>query len=181
MNRIHITLDVAIAAMLAIVADLGYDKKAGEGNTGCVYGKVSENDFITPVCIVGEYIARLGLLRALVVDTGSNSWEGACGVESTMWDALEKYGVTADKDAKAFLYSVQARQDRPMPWGQAVTGAIEELQVSQQDDVREAERRLAEVREREAFLLNQTAALDALRAPAPLAAWERELLGEYED
>jgi hypothetical protein len=169
MNRIHITLDMAIAAMVAIVQDFGFDHKAGtDSGNGCVYGRFTGPDgqFIEPVCIVGVYMHRLGLLRALVVGGPCDGWQGACHVGSGVWEALRQYGVTADDDAQRFLASVQHRQDNDESWGDAVTREVEALQVQHERVVDDAAAAYDNSLARRKALLDVTGDLDALR-PAP--------------
>ncbi len=87
----------------------------------CVYYITESNGRLVASCIVGQVVADLGFLGALVEDAVGQV--GACYLESKVWDLLEQHGVTFTENAKVFLRSAQDTQDRSRPWGEAVADA----------------------------------------------------------
>jgi len=129
MLNIHLTLPQVLGFIRTIVArDPEKVAQAPGGGQGCIYMHV-DGHTLTPVCIVGQMFADLGLLRLLRLDP-SNLTEygdqfGACSVKGEFWTGLAEYGITADEDAQNFLREVQYKQDGGATWGDALAGTIE--------------------------------------------------------
>jgi hypothetical protein len=114
--------------LLAIVERVGADHKAvnpSPGESSCTYAVV-KGGVLTPVCIVGTFVADLGLLALLLDgdvdqygDTTPSQW-GACTIGSQLWDNLASVGVTFDTDAQTYLRLAQEGQDFGLPWSKAV-------------------------------------------------------------
>jgi hypothetical protein len=142
MLPIHLTVTVVLSMLSDVISRFGEDHTARKpgGGTGCVYA-VQEGNRLIPVCIVGQVIADLGALRALVVpyetarkdasdgfyslgDGETPAQYAACTLENPMWDRLAAFGITADDDAKALLRAVQDVQDGDHGWGEALKFGI---------------------------------------------------------
>jgi hypothetical protein len=136
MLSIHFTLPQVIG-LLRVLANREPERIGKSGDAGCVYGYV-EKGVLTPVCIVGQMFADLGLLRLLLTDPSDLSYGyatpnlGACAVSGDFWGYLAAFGITADEDAKAFMHSVQRRQDDDSTWGEAFADAVEDYRGEQQ-------------------------------------------------
>lgn len=131
MERIHITLTMAVAGLLSVVKEYGYGHVAGSGNDGCVYGTIDhETGFLSPVCIVGAYFANLGLLRALL-SGNDGCWYGSFGENEALFQQLGECGVTMDDDVVDLFTEAQTEQDNGSEWGRAVTVAVERAQRKQ--------------------------------------------------
>lgn len=137
MLSIHFTL-AQVVAMLRTIADREPERIGKSDTGGCVYGVVKE-DVLTPVCIVGQMFADLGLLRLLLnnpsdLHNGVYGTEnlGACAISADFWPELAKFGITADDDAKEFMHSVQRRQDDDDNWGEAFALAVQEYRDREQ-------------------------------------------------
>ncbi|HEV7948345.1 MAG TPA: hypothetical protein VGP24_01135, partial [Glaciihabitans sp.] len=147
----NVTWDLAyvVASLRALVTEFGFNHSASKpnGGVGCIYAAVV-NRALVPVCIVGQFLAREGLLRVTQhedrsLDYGDNDdpdqW-GACTMDSTIWAALDTLGVTVTDEAKAFLREVQSYQDRPSNWGTALNEALDNLRERAEENLRDAER-----------------------------------------
>lgn len=136
MLNIHLTLP-QVVGFLRTIAE-GEPTRIGQGEGGsCVYAD-SDDGMLTPVCIIGQMFANLGLLRLLLTDPNELFYPnmlGACGIDSDFWSYLARYGVTADLDAKEFAHSVQRTQDDGIPWGEAFNNAVTKYRESQQADL----------------------------------------------
>lgn len=134
---IHYTLAYVLAALRNIVNDFGPEHRAADSNggSGCIYTNVV-NGALVPVCIVGQFFAREGLLRALLhnpesmlsqaaMDSSPDQY-GACEFGDSLWDRLATFGITADEDAIKFLRQVQYQQDNgAREWGPSLEKGIE--------------------------------------------------------
>lgn len=139
MLSIHLTLPQVVGFLRTIVdRNPDHVAKAPGGGQGCIYMHV-DGHVLTPVCIVGQMFADLGLLRLLRINPNDLSEYGdqfgACSVKGEMWEALAEYGITADEDAQVFLREVQYKQDSGLSWGDA-------LRIAQQDWLDEHNARL---------------------------------------
>ena len=127
---IHLTL-AQVIGFIKVIVDRDPDKvaKGPNGGSGCMY-MVRKGHVLTPVCIVGQMFADMGLLRLLLTDpsnlTDENDQFGSCSLNSDMWNGLAKFGVTADKDAQEWLYNVQRKQDSGSSWSDAFNEARDE-------------------------------------------------------
>jgi hypothetical protein len=137
MLSIHFTL-AQVVNMLRIIAEREPERVGKSGSAGCVYGFIDKG-VLTPVCIVGQMFADLGLLRLLLVspsDLTDGSYGtanlSACSIGSGFWEDLSRFGITADEDAKAFMHSVQRKQDDDYVWGEAFNAAVQEYRAEQQ-------------------------------------------------
>lgn len=112
-------------------------ERIGQGEDGsCIYATVNGH-VVTPVCIVGQMFADLGLLRLLITHPNDLSWgesrASSCGFGSLLWEKLAPFGITADEDAARFMRLVQQRQDGGEPWGDSFDGAVEDYKANAQD------------------------------------------------
>lgn len=167
------------AALTRIVNRFGVEHAASApvGNTSCIYA-VRSNGVLTPVCIVGQWLADMGLLGVVlsedevVQDNGyiNPTQEGACTPgASRIWPRLELLGIHVTEEAQGFLRRVQEIQDSGLDphdedpdrrWGTALNVATQEYHE-------------------QAIAALPTAALVASAFDVPaqdLADWERELL-----
>ncbi len=181
MRTIHITLTDAVDGLLGVVRKFGPDHIAqdSDGSLGCTYIRRDEYGYFNAICIVGQYIAALGFLGALVKNDNGTTFDqhGACvwvpqedrdefyTGNPEIWDDLASYGLTFDDDAARFLYLAQTEQDGGATWGEAV------------------ERAIASLHDEKVKRLGTTDAQNTVKyalagmAPAePLADWEKELL-----
>lgn len=137
MLNIHLTLPQVVGFIRTIAErDPENVARKSDGSVGCVY--MEQNGHImTPVCIVGQMFADLGLLRLLSERpsdlSGYTDGLGACSVQGAFWDALSNYGVTADEDAQRFLREVQYKQDGGSAWGAAYAEVVEQWQATEND------------------------------------------------
>lgn len=123
MLNIHLTLPQVIGFIKTIVdRDPDHVAKSPSGGAGCMYTSINGH-VLTPVCIVGQMFADLGLLRLLLttpnVLTADADQHGACSIGGDFWNSLDNFGITADDDAKEFLREVQSKQDSGYTWGDA--------------------------------------------------------------
>lgn len=184
MLNIHFTL----AYVVSVLTGIAYrepNRVGQEGDGVCIYGVV-KNHALVPVCIVGQWFSDEGLLRLLVNTPNSVALtlndhhpgnEGACALGGEFWDNIEKYGVTADEDAKKFAHCVQSQQDNGDTWEEALNRGIEDFKrwkVAQAEDVRDSAKAQAD----NAFVTAQQEVEALFAQPEPLADWERELLGD---
>lgn len=147
----HITIDLprAVAGLRSIVERFGENHVPSNpaGGAGCIYATIRDGALV-PVCIVGQFVADLGFLGALlqpvadddeyavdfVLSQRSDTYsgtprtepeqQGACVPSGVVWDALSEHGLHFTDDAKRYLRDVQAEQDASTPWGRAVEGAL---------------------------------------------------------
>lgn len=134
MLSIHLTL-AQVVAHLGRIAKNDPDRIGTSADGGCVYA-TNDNGVLTPVCIVGQMFADLGLLRLLTFDPSDLNYPnmlGACSVGGDFWGTIAKYGITADSDAQEFMHSVQRKQDDRLTWGEAYDLAVVEYRQEQQE------------------------------------------------
>lgn len=145
MLNIHFTLPMVLN-MLGNIAKRAPEKVAqkSDGTTGCIYME-RDGHIVTPVCIVGQMFADLGLLRLLALNPSDLSDDAdqhtACTVGGEFWTALETYGITADEDAASFMRSVQYKQDGGSTWSEAFDSIVQEFRderTARLDDEQEA-------------------------------------------
>lgn len=132
---INFTLAQVIGYLRAIA--IREPDRIGQGEGGsCIYATV-DGHTVTPVCIVGQMFADLGLLRLLLSHPNDLTWgesrASSCGLGAVLWETLAPFGVTADDDAASFMRLVQSRQDGGEPWGQAFDSAVEDWRKREQD------------------------------------------------
>ena len=117
----RITLDFAIQAMLNIVERFGPDHAATAPNGSeatCVYA-VNNNGVLTPVCIVGQMFADMGILRLLLenpLDPDAAQWCNLGGAGEGWAETLAARGVEVTPEARMFLSDAQSRQDGGATW-----------------------------------------------------------------
>jgi hypothetical protein len=123
MKTFSISLEDAIDGLLAVVRKFGADHIAAPGgdSSGCKYTDTDEFGYITPVCIVGQFFARMGFL-GVVFSTGGEY--GTCALDGSLWSNVESHGIYVADDAKAFLRAAQSEQDNGMSWGKALNVAL---------------------------------------------------------
>lgn len=126
MRLINITLAKAVEGLRDVVARFGEDHANG---SSCRYAEY-EGSRLVPVCLVGQFIADLGFLGALV-SNDSMTWDdtipkqaATCSPNSEFTAYLAEHGVTFDDDAVWFLQVAQQEQDASVPWGLAVKNAL---------------------------------------------------------
>jgi hypothetical protein len=125
---LHITLLMAFDLISGIVERFGPDHIAGaNGTQGCIYA--SQNDrtgVLTPVCIVGQMFADLGILRTLVTTSETG---GVCNLGGifNLADDLARFGVTFDTHVLSFLSALQGEQDSGSTWGKALEFASKQM------------------------------------------------------
>lgn len=127
------SLAYVLAQLRLIVEEFGTGHMARKpsGEAGCIYAVV-KNGALVPVCIIGHFFAREGLLRVLVDDRGNmnllNTSEpanfGACETHGSMFSRLANLGINVDDDAQRLMRYVQSQQDVPTPWGEALDNGI---------------------------------------------------------
>jgi hypothetical protein len=123
----HFTASDVRANLVRIVQRFGHDHKAQtpEGGQGCIYATVSEGRLVA-VCIIGQLIADLGYLGALLTaepyffEDGEPDQRDACSFGAALWDDLAGVGITFSDEAKSYARLVQAAQDAGRTWSQAV-------------------------------------------------------------
>jgi len=99
-----------------------------ESDNTCTYAVVVDG-VLTPVCLIGQMFADMGLLGLLVrdltdaQDTGHISQEGACDTGGAVWQALAKVGIETDPEAQKYARSAQYGQDNGLTWGQSIAYA----------------------------------------------------------
>src|SRR6478752_3164201 len=132
MLSIHIDLRTARELLLAAVSQKGADFVAESYDGVCIYAARDEHGALTPQCIVGQVFANLGLL-GLLVSNGAHIVSGtvpeqssACHVGSYVWENLSDAGVHVTPEAQALFRGAQSKQDRHVPWGEAVEAAVAE-------------------------------------------------------
>lgn len=135
MLSIHFTLAQVVTMLNTIVKRDPERTGLGTNGGGCVYGFITEGALV-PVCIVGQMFADLGLLRLLMNHPSDMEYASAmsttCGMSSSFWQVLGKYGITADDDAKTFMFDVQRHQDAGHTWGVAFANGVQEYRDAQQ-------------------------------------------------
>lgn len=138
MLSIHLTLAQVVTLLNTIVQRDPERVGTGSNGAGCVYGYQNEGA-LTPICIVGQMFADLGLLRLLMNNPNELDFPSAmsstCGTSSGFWEVLNKYGITADEDAARFMFAVQRRQDEGQTWGMAYDQSVRDYRDAQQDDL----------------------------------------------
>jgi hypothetical protein len=175
MNRITVSLMQAVSLIKAVVDRFPSDHQGNtDGSGSCVYidtydeatgDRHDDNPLrrLSPVCIVGQVFADLGILRAMLQANGIDQF-GSCNPNGEDGMAIfanaEQMGVSFTEDAQWFLTNVQSEQDAGTPWPQAFTSGLTETLQRITDRLDESER-----------LRSQAAVQEA-----PLADWERELL-----
>lgn len=130
MLNIHLTLSQVFGFLSTIVErDPSVVARTSDGKVGCVYAE-QNGHVLTPVCIVGQMFADLGLLRLLLIlpsdVNGYSDQHGTCSTYGEFWNSLAEFGITADEDAKHFMREVQSKQDSGFTWGDALSGAVQE-------------------------------------------------------
>lgn len=140
MLSIHFTLAQVVAMLSTIVKrDPERVGTGTDGEAGCVYGYITGDKVLTPVCIVGQMFADLGLLRLLMSEPNELVYTSAitttCGTSSGFWERVGKFGISADEDAIEFMFNVQRSQDAGLPWGEAFDGAVRDYRDNAQDDL----------------------------------------------
>lgn len=120
-----------------IVARFGGDHKASNPNGagGCIYG-VWVDGVLTPVCIVGQFFASLGLLGLLMKNptatyigfTTEPEQEGTCEPNFDMWARIEQATDTEfPEEVRQYLRDAQLCQDNGAPWSGALRYADDML------------------------------------------------------
>lgn len=124
-----ITFDAIVEDLRAIIAEKGEDfvyepvpvpGESGWADTTCVYFNPADN---SPSCIVGHWVAKRGVPAEVVIDRGLNEWTNT----GSLIQDLEHGGTlphvtTVGTD---LLASVQHLQDRGVPWGEALSRALD--------------------------------------------------------
>jgi hypothetical protein len=151
----------------------GHKPEGRTGGIGCTYVSEDHNGApsfpLTAVCIVGQYLSDLGVLRATLVETGDDQY-GACTPDSVVWANAESMGVEFSDDAKEFLRLAQSEQDAGHTWGDSVRTALSKTKANAKE---------AALREIESNFYGWEREVPEPVVPieeAPLADWERELL-----
>jgi hypothetical protein len=136
---LHITLAMAVAGLRAIVEAFGREHTASNGtdSNGCVYSTADTyTGFLTPVCIVGQWLHNIGALRAASYNSGG--LYGTCSPRNEFWDRLDALGIRVDYDAQTFLRAAQTEQDNGSDWGHALDRALSKARVAQSEKVNAA-------------------------------------------
>lgn len=149
----------------------GHKPEGRTGGIGCTYVSEDHNGTpffpLTAVCIVGQYLSDLGVLRATLVETGDDQY-GACTPDSVVWANAEAMGVSFNDEAKEFLRLAQAEQDGGNTWGDSVRTALAKTIANAKEEA---------LRQIESNFYRWAEEVPAPPVEeAPLAAWERELL-----
>jgi hypothetical protein len=176
--NLQYTLAYVIESLRAIVGEFGFDHTATtpgpNGGGGCIY-TVVRNRALVPVCIVGQFFAREGLLRVLVTDPDRDlSFDGeptqfsTCEPGNLLWERAAQFGVEFTPEAQRFLRRAQQVQDGSSSWGNAFNTALNEEKALIEKE--------AQVASDHAAMLRGTAAELGGVVHAPLAPWEVELL-----
>lgn len=115
------TKELLAAAVAERGEDYVYANPGGTGNEGinCLYVHIVDGEK-TCGCIVAWVLHQAGVpLASLAGREGDNA--------TAVMDALSQINVIeVDLDATELLQDVQERQDRGIPWGQAVREALAE-------------------------------------------------------
>lgn len=130
--NIHLTLPMVIAYLRAIAT--AEPDRIGQDGTMCIYAK-QVGAVLTPVCIMGQMFANIGLLRLLMVnpsDLDSPSNPDSCAVATGFWTRLAEFGITATPEAQQFCHDVQRQQDEGTAWGQAFTDGVTDFKARKQ-------------------------------------------------
>jgi len=131
MLNIHLTLPIVVNLLRTIAQRDPERIGREEDGAGCTYATFKDGA-LTPICIVGQMFADLGLLRLLLYDSSDlnstyhPSQYGACSVGFGFWDNLTAYGITAEHEAQVFMRDLQAKQDEGKTWGVAFAETVEE-------------------------------------------------------
>ena len=179
--------------MLADIVDrFGKDHKATNPNGagGCIYG-VWVDGVLTPVCIVGQFFASLGLLGLLMKNPTATyngfstepDQEGTCEPSFDMWERIERAIDTEfPEEVRQYLRDAQLCQDNGAAWGGALRYA-DDMLVWRAGNA--AAERADIYRNDQPFYGNErymgVSVEDCQEALAPvnddgLAEWERELV-----
>lgn len=132
---LHFSLAYVLASLRSIVEEFGPEHKAENPNPnggGCIYAVTNKFGALVPVCIVGQFFAREGLLRHLLTSTTAMLTDGnsepyqfsVCDPGNGMWDRLSDHGITASPEAQRFLRRVQQAQDAGETWADALDHSI---------------------------------------------------------
>lgn len=168
-----ITLTDAIDGIRRIVERFGYNHTPkSAGGSGCIYAEVKDGA-LHPVCIVGQFFADRGVLRALLtmapdlsVARGAPAQYEACNVGLPLWNDLEQFGIIVEHEAREFLRAVQIEQDASSPWGLAFNNSIQTIREKMK------ERAIKQVKEDNSYLFS---VWPVTSPQEPLADWERDL------
>ena len=170
MRTLTIDFDKAFDGLASIVDRFGgeHKPKGRSGGIGCTYAEETAAGYLlpylVPVCIVGQFLADLGILAAVLPEEGSSEQQyGACVAGSTIWENAEAMGVTFTDEAKTFLRMAQAEQDSGKAWGDSLQEAVTQFVASAHEEV---DNKFRSVVGRAKYVAPE----------APLAEWERELL-----
>lgn len=133
-----ITVAMAMQGLVRILDKFGddYAPKSPDGNIGCTY-MVVKNGVLTPVCIVGQFFADLGILGVLMTHADDEHNGIACSLEKgnatptqdgalilRTVERLRARGVEVTEDARILLRAAQESQDNGNPWGHAVEDGL---------------------------------------------------------
>lgn len=120
---IEITLESAIDGVTAIVEEFGedfiYQKEPGGM---CRYVRIGEPD-----CIVGKFLASVGVPVQRLADYDCGGGETAYAVLENLEDAGL---LVAEEGASRFLTALQGRQDSGLPWGESLRNAKAQVDAS---------------------------------------------------
>jgi hypothetical protein len=140
LNLLTLDADDALRLLAAVVTEHGTTYRANDGNNGqggaCYlaaniesgWSQTHDTENLVAVCIVGKVFARLGILRALIGESGDQF--GTCAPEGdgpNIFGNAEAMGVTFSIDAQRVLRAAQEEQDGGETWGRALTAAIREF------------------------------------------------------
>src|SRR5690242_11272279 len=128
-----ITAATVITGFNRILARFGDDHKATNpnGSGGCIYA-VMNDGIMTPVCIVGQFFADLGLLGLLLSDPTDPSDGAFCtkaqpnnlpGIASAVND-LRHRGIEVEDAAFTILAHAQSVQDSGYTWREAFEAGL---------------------------------------------------------
>lgn len=104
-------------AIVAAVMEKGTDYVYYQIN--CVYVDNEADGRLTPSCLVGEVMHRLGVPLGTMWNNGNSAPFGR--------DLAIKWGVDLDSDTAYALKRAQDLQDKRQPWGEAKAGYLDKV------------------------------------------------------
>lgn len=131
----NITAQMVVLSLLDILDRFGEDHIArnpsGDADAAvCIYAVKNTSNALVPVCIVGQFLADLGLLGLALRQPGNPHDGVLCanpnnvGGMFELRDYLRDRGVTMDENAYRILSEAQAKQDSGNTWGDSVNNAL---------------------------------------------------------